>query len=799
MALILASLLLSVASFYTTWVGITPFVQYTIFAAFITVGIQSLLLVTSWRIGFMFAGKEPLSVVEILVFMVCLTLSVFFSFNSLFNVIFIAERQQEASLTRVRDGSSAAVTRVEQVLKGRRDEYVAALRQSEEYRRWRSDLRAIADLAGDNAAGLRGMLESQRAERAQEAARLETDARDLAASKGTIEGEITSAELHLARLQTGLPSQSEDLGRLGGQLRLFEDEVLQKLADMRAEEGGIGETGVAGQGPKWKALKKDHDVALSKKQLVEQQVALARTRLAESEQTIKSLSEEIRKKKLLFDNIDAEITAAAERAQDARERLADFGTDGGPETGIQVLRDYPDRFEVSADVSFLERAELICSQIYDNLRALSPTPVGLLGHSCDRAAIMAKIAPITVATAALAELDQRCTGITAPSFHELTLAAALAAARACIDVSGLPYREVRAEREELDRLQREEGPNASEFTKTTNALFAGEKLAIFALVIALVMDLLVLFTGLVGAKSATARVATGVRPIFPGDSEDVIAIKTLLNRVEPYEGRLAGVRYEGRIDIGLIPDPKHRELLEPMLVRNTVVGMARRSTKDGERAVYYLRHGAHEQFEEELEKAVAHSAQEQVLRQRPGPARQTWHQPPSGRPVAGLGAPRPYGPGERQNPFRQTASTTRDSSATSRPEDGAHRTASARALSETDPKLDHRDRSPLFHGEDAPAIRTLATQPERSPEPELSADDALIQEMLGISAGNGRNQRTRDADAPAADRTADPSRHHVVKEVDGTLDEKRATETSAQDDYDWLLGVSRRQDDKDRD
>lgn len=815
MTLIVASLLLSIASFYTTWVGITPFVQYTVFGAFITVGIQALLLVTAWRIGFMFAGKEPLSVVEILVFVVCLTLSVFFSFNSLFNVIFVTERQQEASLGRVRDGSVAAVSQVEQILKRQRDELVKALRESDAYAQWRADILAVADLAQGHAGQLRGVLEAQRAEREREAADAAEAARDLAARKGTLEDEIAAMEQRRKDLEAERPGLAEGLPALRAEVRRLEDAAVRKEAEMGSEEGGIGETGRVGRGPKWAGLKREHDIILAEKQLRENELSLARTRLSDRDQEILALGEEIRKTRLLFENFDAEIEAARSKANEARVRLGAFGARGDLGSAVQSLRDDPGQFEATADLTYLERAEVLCSQLYDNLKALDPQPSGILAHSCDRGPIMGMVSPIRETMHALAELERTCTGRTAPSFHDQAFDAALSAARTCIDRSALPYKQVRAQREELDRLQREEGPNASEFTKTTNALFAGEKLAIFALVIALVMDLLVLFTGLVGAKSAVARVATGVRPIFPRDSEEVIAIKTLLNRAEPFNGKLDRVHYEGKIDIERIADPAHRELLEPMLVRNTVIGMTRKSTKENEPGVYYLRHGAHEQFEEELVKAEARAADDDAGRQRaagthPGRPRIQ----PAGRPVSGyggLGEIRPYAPGERASRLRTAPGATAAPSALAAaspvrtPTDGPKAGPSTRVGVAAEPEPTPGGGEPGVRrppvgqgagsGSDAERCRA-APDSDRLPASLLDVEDDLLQQMLGAGTGApARQGRSADDDDLSLDLDPDAraegprggSGNEVPESGAQPHRESAQTQDEAERDYRWLM------------
>ncbi len=592
--LFVASILLSIASFYTTFVGITPFVEIPVFAFFITSAIQSLLFVVSWRIGFMFAGKEDVAGVDIGVFLVCFFLSVFFSFNSLFNVIFVKERQQDASLGRVRDGATEAVNDVDQLLKGIRTRLVGELRDSGDYTTWRADVLWIADAAQRTGPQLSDKVARQREEKQEQYERKEKDARVLAARKDNMVDEIAAKRHRLEALDATPPASNvEDLRQ---QVQELEVRISAKEAEMEAEAGGIGVTGKAGKGPKWTALDKERRVLVNQWNGAKEEFEIRAQQTQGFEQRRQALAKDLRETELLYENIDAEIERKQTEAEAAREELANFGSGGVGET-VQALREYPNQFEASSDVTKLEQAEGLCTQLTDEMETLA---VDLEGKSCDRGPIMDKVAPIIAINHALADLDEQCLGADAPSFHEKSLTEALAAARHCLDLSKLPYRQVRDLREVLDRLEREEGPNASEFTKTLNALFAGEKDGMLALVLAVSMDLLVLFTGLIGAKSATATFATMVLQVDRDDDPEVATIKNLLRHLDPFDQKIGGSRYVAKIDLEDVDDLYTRDLIAPLLVRNTMTGLVLASSEKP--GMYFLRHDAREQLEEQLEK-----------------------------------------------------------------------------------------------------------------------------------------------------------------------------------------------------
>lgn len=596
--LFLASILLSIASFWTTLIGIKPFVTYWVIAFFITAAIQSLLFVVSWRLGFMVAGKENVAGVDVLVFLVCFTLSVFFSFSSLFNVIFAGDQQQQASLGRVRDGATAAVNEVEETMRRQLQARVDGLRDSQDYGAWRDNLLAVADLAQANEPLLRDSVAAQREQQQQEYRRLDEKARALAARKGTLDDDIARAEAELARLQGQRAPYQEGLAELQADVIRLESEVVAAKAAMDAEAGGIGDTGRSGKGPVWAGLKREHDQIAARLELKRQQLENRQGRLGGVDAKERTLNQQLRKDRLLKQTIDTEITTAERNAEEARQRLLGAGSQGGVEASVARLVELPKAFESRADLNALKQAELICNQLYDSMQALPQQPDGLATLSCDRGPILADVQQVDALQQELGAFQGQCTGDAARSFHGMDFALALSSARACLDLSKLPFRQIRAQRDELDRLEREEGANASEFVKTTNALFAGEKLAWFALVIALAMDLLVLFTGLIGAKSATGVFKVSSLEPNRADPPEVAAIKCLLRHRQGFADKINGVRYEGMVDLRTIDSARERELVRWVLVDNVDSGMVLPSADN--QSQYYLRHDARNQFDEIL-------------------------------------------------------------------------------------------------------------------------------------------------------------------------------------------------------
>jgi hypothetical protein len=185
----------------------------------------------------------------------------------------------------------------------------------------------------------------------------------------------------------------------------------------------------------------------------------------------------------------------------------------------------------------------------------------------------------------------------------------------------------------MDRLEREESPLASPFTKTTNALLAGEKLAVFALFIAVSIDLLVLFSGLIGAKSIEGAVEAPVAPIAPTDTPRERTYKYVLSYARPQQAKIGGVRYEHRIRPDDIENAEVRREVERFLDGNPKYVVL-----DTSKAEYHLRHGFVENVRRLLQEELdGQAAERERLAREAERARNARRRDPGGKRIETTG------------------------------------------------------------------------------------------------------------------------------------------------------------------
>jgi hypothetical protein len=98
--LLASSVFLGLASLYTTFWGISQYVHWIV-AIFIALGLNGLLFVTSWRIGVDYIS-ETLRPSMAVVFIITLTISVFFSYSALLDTIYNPKARNRDELHRAK-------------------------------------------------------------------------------------------------------------------------------------------------------------------------------------------------------------------------------------------------------------------------------------------------------------------------------------------------------------------------------------------------------------------------------------------------------------------------------------------------------------------------------------------------------------------------------------------------------------------------------------------------------------------------------------------------------------------------
>jgi len=614
--LFLGSVLLSIVSFFTTFAGMLDFMPVWIFSAFITFAVQALLFVTSWRLGFMVAGKEPIAWLDTGVFVVCFCTSVFFSFSSLFNYIYNPELQAATTRTRIHNTVEETITELELQAKERRQQLVQELTGTNAYAEWRDNVLLVAQAAAGAKDRLQGIFAERYRRLQKQVSAAEKAVASTAARKGTIAQDIAEGQNALERREVKIPLLEQAIAKLGQQLSDADQLVIQKQAEMDAEEKGGGQDASRprGRGPVWRKLSKEKDVLAANRNGIKEQLEHQRAQLDALLDQRSKLRRKLDEDKALQATIDTEIAASAERARLARQQLDSSGSteNFNPSESANTLRGFLDEFSRDYELKPFDQAANLCTTLLLEMKKIPELASSIQKLTCDRGAMSAMMNPINDAATALGRLQSECVsgGEKANVVTDLPTADALAYARTCMNISGLPNAVIRPLRDEVDRVDREESDKASPFTKVTNALLSREKLAMFSLAIALVIDLLVLFSGLIGARSVRSMLGDYVNKtgqvggdvaidkamdldyeIYQSDTVAVRRYKMILSNANPESLDLNGVHYSSRVDLGDLPDHRAQMEVKNALAAFEGAGQGYVARDRNDPGVYYLRSG----------------------------------------------------------------------------------------------------------------------------------------------------------------------------------------------------------------
>ncbi|MCI4662821.1 MAG: hypothetical protein MRY63_13500 [Neomegalonema sp.] len=504
MALMIGSLLLSVASFFTTFNGMLNFMPVWLISFCITFAVQALLFVTSWRIGFTLANGEGRPWFTLLVFLICFGTSVFFSWVALFETINDEDLQARTRNTRIHRAVEDTVSELDARAMAVRRERVENLLDSEVYGQWRDSVNQVADQATNASELIEEDFKQKARVVSREIAELERQKASIRRDEAAAQTRVESNQRQLARLVESRPELVERVNRLRSELELAQELVVVQEGLMEAEEKGGASGKGTGRGPVWRDLRDKRNILAAERDTKQRLFDDVANELEARDKTIEDLRASIAAGGV--GAADVQIAQLDQEVAQLRSRISgNQGADVNLDAEVEKLRADLAAFATQLELEPFNAAAERCTQLLESLQSIPATRGAAASLSCDRAAMAEYMNPIGVAVSNVKALEAQCVsgGAQAKTVSALNFEQAVEYGRHCIGVSGLAARDVADLRGEIDRLVLEEDPKASRFVKTVNAFWGGEKLAYFALGIAAAIDLLVLFSGLIGAMSTS--------------------------------------------------------------------------------------------------------------------------------------------------------------------------------------------------------------------------------------------------------------------------------------------------------
>ncbi|MEL7444393.1 MAG: hypothetical protein AAGK02_01105 [Pseudomonadota bacterium] len=500
--LFVASLVMSGASFYTTYYGMIEFMGVKVVAAAITFSVQALLFVISWWLARNWVlGAVPF-IAGTSIFLLCASISVFFSFASLFSFI-DQGRTKEMTGERTKLQVSQILNDLDRTLESQLQErqkaFVTASGQT--YQTWRAQLKELLEVAVSAPDQYRRQQREQRnklnAERSTISSRI-ADVKDqlqaLASDASNRQSQATAQKTQIAREERRITALREQITEL-------------ETRDLELERTKQKEA-VTGIGPAYRTADTEQREVQAELSFVEDKLqerltnvenlrndatvvptASLDTRRADLEQTIANLETQ-------REEVDTLITRIDESGSfDVRDRV-----------------DLVDRnlqlFETSLDFGAFDQVVAECKAMRETLDqfANNGVPQGSeipQGFECARQRLINEVGALKQASAEFAEFRQECVG-TDVSASEGDFQSLIRTGETCIAKSRLEPSETREASESLLRLRTTGDDNAHGFALAQAALMRdGSSLAMMALVIAIAIDSLVLLCAMIGTSQLT--------------------------------------------------------------------------------------------------------------------------------------------------------------------------------------------------------------------------------------------------------------------------------------------------------
>jgi hypothetical protein len=558
-----AAVLLATAQFFTTRLGLSNFIPWTWVAVMAAIGIQVILYLGAWLVAERSADKAYLrrkrreeadgigdidelrraeaaikssgSVWTVMMFATGLWVSVFFSFDALFDHVYLPAQQLLNNLKIARSTVGSMFGSMEKKIEEDRNENLHALTTSKDWLIWQDNLGKILNAAENSKDVLQAAwsADSNRLQQELADARQTLQQRQEAVAK--LKAEIGVLDKTPAASATAPPpandaasdiKQAQDrrdgIQRAIADLERQRDDFKAKL-DVEDKTGGKDDKGTRrppGQGSVWRELKTNLTD-------VETQLAVRRRSLDDAKRKLDSLqrdaasAEDAAKRTAAtadanraikaseLQKAESEVKDLTLKVKDAESRYRAFSGEG--DTGATALTGVGDQvlnlrhalvtFNGTGNTDAYNTMLSGCSALVNMLGRQDKTKQLLGTATCDATALAPAIARLNAAEEATGKYRAGCR--VDDAFNALTAVKEMVdRARVCAGLSALPFARISYERNEIDRIEQENSPATSHFERAIATLSRGDKLAWLALAIAFSIDFLVLIAAMLGARAA---------------------------------------------------------------------------------------------------------------------------------------------------------------------------------------------------------------------------------------------------------------------------------------------------------
>jgi hypothetical protein len=522
-------------------------------------------------------------------FFACMATSVFFSFDSRFNVIFPKDQRERAAEIRTKNQVAGVVSDIGETITSRRMTEAEHLFQSEGWNAYETQLANLSKASEGAEAEIEAhftrQMESHRSSIAVQQERIATATSGqagLANKKNVLTDE-------LSRLKADRPGLAAELSTKKSELDARAKEVDAKRVEAMAEDKGVEGTLKEGKGPIYRQrmaemgkLKEYYKIGEERVRDAQKRLDVVDTRVSQIERELAGVDGELAKLK-------GEATTAEQRISAAES--SQLGQEGGKVDPARVRAAFERSradFRQQPDTERLASLHQHCVQLYDAMISTDATKERVRNIDCDPKQAVEASAAIFALNAGLKAFETNCAGgdkvpVTGGVDPLLQFG------RKCLQDSGLPSGDSSTMGAKLSAIDLNRDDKAHNFVVSLNAFQDGNRLAYLALAIAIGIDSLIFMTGLFGANAVRSPLSD-VPSMKARNSQELNAmIETALlpdmfrkarlvcQSMHPIEN-LEGYSNEVRLDD---LDPETAVQVREVLNAGAIIGAVRRGSKPG--------------------------------------------------------------------------------------------------------------------------------------------------------------------------------------------------------------------------
>jgi hypothetical protein len=441
-------------------------------------------------------------------FLACMSTSVFFSFDSRFNVVFPKEQRERVSELRATNQVSAIIADIGSTIASQELEQTSALFQSEGWHAYEDQLSRLASAAQGSTGEIEKYFNDQIEARNRSIKEQQERITTSQSGQAGIAGKKTSMTDELARLESDRATLAADYAAAKTELDTRAKAIDAKRVEAMAESKGVEGTLKEGRGPVYRQLMGELGKMQEAYKIQEDRVKDAKKRLDTAETRISQIKRELASIDGELAKYKGEEETASQRIKMAQEALTGENASQRIDPGrmLPVFETARAEFRQAPTAERLAEVQQRCSQLYSAMFSAEVTKPKVSGIDCDPKQATEAAATLFTLQAGTKAFNANCVGGDKLAAQRST-DALFAFAVKCLSDSQLPSRQTDELRTKISYAEMNRDDKAHRFVVTLNAFQDGNRLAYLALAIAIGIDSLIFMTGLFGANAVRSPLA----------------------------------------------------------------------------------------------------------------------------------------------------------------------------------------------------------------------------------------------------------------------------------------------------